>query len=270
LFQHWQISGSPLQQFNDVFSRLISPYQLNPFNLNPLRDILARHVDFSTLRSTDRPQLFVSATNVRTGHPRVFRNADLSLEAVLASACLPVLFHAVEIDGEHYWDGGYSSNPALLPLVGESAPNDLMLVQINPVQRPGLPTLAHEIIDRISEISFNASLNQELQTLALIKAALREGHANGDAYAATLFRRIEALHIHRIEAQKEMAGFGAASKLNPEWGFLERLRDIGYRAADEWLAKHFDDLGRHSTIDLLHDVARMTDMRSLAEQEKKS
>jgi NTE family protein len=254
----------------DVFSRLVSPYQLNPFNLNPLRETLERHVDFAALRASERPRLFVCATNVRTGHPRVFRNAELSRDAVLASACLPVLFHAVEIDGDHYWDGGYTSNPALLPLVAESDPSDLMLVQINPTERPGLPSQAHEIIDRINEISFNASLNQELQTLALIKEALREGQAGGEAYAGRLFHRIDALHLHRVEAQKEMAGFGASSKLNPEWGFLERLHDIGHRAADEWLADHFDDLGRRSTIDLLGDVARVADVPSLAEKERGS
>lgn len=184
-----------------------------------------------------------------------FATRSSAADVVLASACLPVLFHAVEIEGEYYWDGGYSNNPALLPLVAESDPGDLLLIQINPVERPELPRHAHAIIDRINEISFNSSLNQELQTLALIKRALDEAQASGHPYHARLFRRIETLCIHRIEAQKEIGGFGASSKLNSEWGFLEHLHDIGFRAAEEWLGRHFDDLGRRSTIDLLSDVA---------------
>jgi NTE family protein len=219
-------------------------------NINPLRDLVRRHVDFGALREMEDLKLFVAATNVRTGHHRLFRNAELDVEAVMASACLPVLFRAVEIDGEPYWDGGYTSNPALLPLIAESQPVDLILVQLNPVVRQGVPQQAHEIIDRMNEISFNSSLNQELRTLGLIKELLQQESASGNDYREPLFQRIDAVNIHRIAARKELASFGASSKMNARWAFLELLHDLGYRAAGDWLAEHFDDLGRRSTLHL--------------------
>ncbi len=247
-------SASPLYKLYDVISRFVSPYQANPFNLNPLREILERHADFDRLRGFEGVKVFISATNVRTGHHRVFRNAELTLDAVLASACLPVLFQAVEVAGEAYWDGGYTSNPALLPLISESSPNDLVLVQINPVQRPGVPRTAQGIIDRINEISFNSSLNQELRTVALLKRLLEEEANSGHSYQAELFRKVDALCVHRIEAQKELGGLGASSKLNPGRGLVRRLHDIGYRAADEWLRRNYRYLGKRSTVDVLEEV----------------
>ncbi len=262
MFEPWMAGGSPLLKFYDVVTRLISPYQLNPLNLNPLRDVVADHVDFEVVRRAAEPKVFVCATNVHTGNHRVFRNADLSLDAVMASACLPVFFHAVEIRGDGYWDGGYTANPALLPLIAESEPNDLVLVQINPVQRPGVPRSAHEIIDRINEISFNSSLNQELRTVALIKRLLKEEEASGHSYRARLFARIDRLLVHRVDAQKEMRAFGASSKLNVEWGLVNRLHDIGYRAAGAWLKRNRRHLGRRSTVDLFEqyvDVSQAGD-----------
>lgn len=255
LFEPWIPSGSTMLRMFDVMSRLISPYQLNPWNVNPLRDLVADHVDFEALRRCEEPKVFVSATNVRTGHHRVFRNQDISLDAVLASACLPVLFHAVEIGTEAYWDGGYAANPALLPLIAESAPRDLVLVQINPVDRPGIPRTAREIIDRINEISFNSSLNQELRTVALIKRLLREDEDSGHNSDARLFAKIGALNIHRVEAQKELGKFGASTKLSSGLSFIRRLRDIGYQAADSWLAHNRNHLGHRSTIELSDDYA---------------
>lgn len=255
LFEPWMPGGSPMVKFFDIMSRLVSPYQLNPWNINPLRNLLEKHVDFGAIRSLEEPKLFINATNVSTGHNRIFRNADISLDALLASASLPVLFHAVEIENEAYWDGGYVANPALLPLIAESEPHDLILVQINPSVRPGIPRTAPDIIDRINEISFNSSLNQELRTVALIKRLLKEEEASGHSYNAALFGKIDALCIHRIEAQKEMSPFGASSKLNSDWSFMRRLHDIGYQTADTWLAKNRSSLGRQSTIQLLDDYA---------------
>jgi len=254
LFKPWMPGASATLKFFDVMSRLWSPYQLNPLNLNPLRDIVAEHVDFDIVRDLEQLKIFVCATNVRTGDPRVFRNIDLSLDAVLASACLPVLFQAVEIDGEAYWDGGYTGNPALLPLIAESEPRDLIMVQINPVDRPKVPHTAHDIIDRINEISFNTSLNQELRSVALIKRLLKEEEASGHSYRAHLFSKIDDLFVHRIEAQKQMQGFGAASKLNSELAFVTRLHDIGYQAADSWLQTNRQNLGRRSTIELFDET----------------
>ena len=259
LFQPWIPSGSPMLKFFDVMSRLVSPYQLNPWNINPLRDLLKKHVNFDAIHSLEEPKLFINATNVSTGHNRIFRNADISLDALLASACLPVLFHAVEIENEAYWDGGYTANPALLPLIAESEPHDLILVQINPLERPGIPRTAHDIIDRINEISFNSSLNQELRTVALIKRLLKEDEISGHSYNAALFGKIDALCVHRIEAQKEMRPLSAASKLSSDSDFINRLHDIGYQAADTWLTNNRSSLGRHSTIPLLDDYAGTPD-----------
>jgi NTE family protein len=256
VFKHWApIAASPVYSFYDMVSRLVSPYQLNPLNMNPLRNVVADHVNFDAIRQLDNIRVFVSTTNVRTGHHRIFRNEDLSLDAVLASTCLPVLFQTVEIDGEAYWDGGYTANPALLPLIEESEPNDLILIQINPVDRPEIPYTAHTIIDRINEISFNSSLNQELRTIALIKRLLADEAGLGHHYHSALFGKIAALCVHRIEAQKEMRSFGAASKLSSNWPFIAWLHDIGYDAADTWLAQHRGNLGRRSTIELFSEYA---------------
>ncbi len=261
LFEPWLPAGSGVLKFFDVVSRVISPYQINPWNINPLRDVVKKHVDFAAIRQCEEPKVFVSATNVRTGHHRIFRNRDVSIEAVLASACLPVIFHAVEIGGEAYWDGGYAANPALLPLIAESAPSDLVMIQINPVERPGVPRTAHDIIDRINEISFNSSLNQELRTIALIKRLLKEEEASGHSYRAQLFSKVDALRIHRVEAQKELNRFGASTKLSADRHFIQRLHDIGYRAADAWLERHREDLGQLSTVELAPDYAEQAGLK---------
>ena len=259
LFSPWTYGVPPMWKFFDVMSRLVSPYQFNPWNINPLRELLVRHVDFEIFADLEEPKVFINATNVSSGHNMVFRNPDITLDAVLASACLPVLFHAVEIDQEAYWDGGYVANPALLPLVAESEPHDLILIQINPVKRSGIPRTAHDIIDRINEISFNSSLNQELRTIALIKRLLDEEAKSGHSYNAQLFSRIDSLFIHRLEAQKEMQPFGASSKLDSGRRFISRLHDIGYQAADSWLADNRHNLGRRSTIELIDDYGNGPD-----------
>ncbi|MFC3284583.1 patatin-like phospholipase family protein [Litchfieldella rifensis] len=251
IFGRWGLSFIPWYRMLDAFSRLVSPYQTNPFNVNPLRTLLERHADFERLRQFDEIRLFVTATNVSTGDPRVFRNHELSCDAVLASASLPLLFHAIEIDGEAYWDGGYSANPSLLPLVEESPPGDLLLIQINPVESPKVPRMAHEIIDRINEVSFNSSLRQELQTVALIKRLLIEEENAGHHYQGELFRKIDSLHLHRIATNKEMDDFDAITRLSTRMTLIERLHDIGYQAADRWLNEHFVDLGKRSTMDLV-------------------
>lgn len=173
-FGNWSVKGSPLHLYLDWVSRSMSPYQFNPMDLNPLRDIVAAEVDFERVRACDKVRLFVSATNVRTGRLREFRQSDLSADVVMASACLPLVFRAVEIDGEAYWDGGYLGNPSLLPLIAESPAHDLLLVQINPSRRDALPTTPQDILDRLNEITFNSSLVKELRSLALIQQLLRQ------------------------------------------------------------------------------------------------
>jgi NTE family protein len=238
----------PLQQAADAFGHTLSPYQLNPLNLNPLRDVLVQTIDFERARRCHKTQLFIAATQVRTGALRVFGQQDLTPDMVLASACLPLLFQAVEIDGEAYWDGGYAGNPTLLPLVNETHAEDLLLVQINPTQRESVPTSARDILDRINEVTFNASLIKELRTLALLKELI------GDRPPApgrpALLRRVQQLRVHLIEGGESLAAQGAGSKTNTQWAFLASLHAMGREAADRWLHAHREDLGQRSTLNL--------------------
>jgi len=206
---------------------------------NPLRTILAKAIDFDKL-SLCPIKLFITATNVRTGRGRVFRNADITPEVLLASACLPTMFQAVEIDGEPYWDGGYSGNPTMTPLVRECSSQDTILVQINPVERPGTPRSARDIHDRVNEVSFNAVLLKELRMIALLR---KMAHPTDEG------ARWAAMRIHRV-ASDVMLDLGYSSKLNAEWAFLLMLRDRGRAAADEFLASHRKDLGQRSSFDL--------------------
>jgi NTE family protein len=241
---------APLQQFGQALGSQLSPYQLNPLNLNPLRDILTDTVDFEAVRACDRTQLFIAATQVSTGELRIFRQIELTVDMVLASACLPLLFQAVEIDGEAYWDGGYAGNPALLPLIAETDADDLLLVQINPTRRDTLPTSAEDILDRANEVTFNASLLKELRTIGLIKEVLADAGRPDSAYRRPLFRRIDDLRLHRLGAESELAPLGASSKSQTNRAFLEQLHTIGRQAADDWLAEHADDVGKRSTFTL--------------------
>ncbi|MFZ2651617.1 MAG: patatin-like phospholipase family protein [Burkholderiaceae bacterium] len=247
-FGNWSLEGSPLHLYLDWVGRTMSPHQFNPLDLNPLRDIVAAEVDFGRVRACDKVRLFVSATNVRTGRLKEFRQVELSADAVMASACLPLLFRAVEIKGEAYWDGGYVGNPSLLPLIAESPAHDLVLVQINPSRREALPTTAADILDRLNEITFNSSLVKELRSLALLQQLLRQEGEPPTGGRAPLFAQVAALRMHRIEAQAELAELGAGSKINTGWPFLTRLHRIGHRAAQVWLEANFTHLGRRSTL----------------------
>ncbi len=249
-FGNWSLEGSPLQLYLDWVGRSMSPQQFNPLDLNPLRDILAAEVDFDRVRSCNKLRLFVAATNVRTGRLREFGQAELSADAVMASACLPLMFRAVEIDGEAYWDGGYLGNPSLLPLIAESPAHDLVLVQINPSRRESVPTTAPGILDRLNEITFNSSLVKELRSLALLQQLLQKTGEPASGGRPDLFAQVAALRMHRIQAEAELAELGAASKLDTGWPFLSRLHRIGYRAAQDWLDTNFSHLGRRSTMAL--------------------
>jgi NTE family protein len=242
LLGRWTLDFSPAFVAMDLASRLFSPYDLNPTAFNPLRDILAASLDFGRLADSS-VKVFVTATNVHTGRPRVFRNADMSPDALLASACLPTMYQAIEIDGEPYWDGGYSGNPTISPLVRECSAHDTILVQINPVERPGTPRSARDILSRMNEISFNAPLLKELRMIALLRQVADPGRSEGALWAA--------MRMHRITSDV-MLGLGYSSKLNAEWEFLCMLRDEGRRAVDGFLAAHGTDLGRRATFDLDH------------------
>jgi len=208
--------------------------------MNPLRGILADLIDFERLTASPI-KLFVTATNVRTGRGRVFRNAELTPEVLLASACLPTMFHAVEIDGDPYWDGGYAGNPTMTPLIRECQSSDTLLIQINPVERVGVPRSATEINNRLNELSFNSPLLKELRMIALLHQVADPGHGEGAAWAR--------MRIHRI-ATDAMLALGASSKMISEWPFLCQLRDEGRRSAQGFLDAHQGDIGKRSTLDL--------------------
>lgn len=249
-FGNWSLTASPLNFYLDWACRSLAPHQFNPFNLNPLRDIIATQVNFERIRRYARMQLFISATNIRTGQIKEFRQDALSVDAVMASACLPLLFRPVEIDGEAYWDGGYVGNPSLLPLISESPAHDLLLVQINPSRREALPVMVADILDRVEEITFNSSLVKELRSVALLQQLLQiEGVPSG-IRSPNLFTQVAALRMHRIEAENDLSDLGGSSKRNTGWPFLTRLYHIGYRAADTWLERNFTHLGRRSTLPL--------------------
>ena len=231
-------------------AQALSPYGFNPLNLNPLRRILSDTVDFDRVRGCHKTRLFIAATRVSTGELRVFRQDELTAEVVLASACLPMLFQAVEIDGEPYWDGGYAGNPSLMPLIEESPADDLLLVQINPRRRDDVPRQVPDILDRINEITFNASLLKELRSLQRLKVLMAEGAPRDGQQARTLYSRVEALRVHRIDADHALRDLGASSKLRTDPAFLERLFTLGRAAATDWLDRHRDDLGRRATLDL--------------------
>jgi NTE family protein len=240
LLGRWTLDTSPFYLAFDMASRVFSPYDLNFVGANPLRQILADSVDFARL--ADAPfRLFVTATNVHTGRGRVFRNAELTPDVLLASACLPTLFHAIEIEGEPYWDGGYSGNPTITPLVRECKSQDTLLVAVNPVERTGTPRSAREILDRMNEVSFNAALLKELRMIALLRQVADPGSSEGRKWAE--------MRIHLI-ASTVLPHLGASSKFNAEWDFLCMLRDEGRRAAEAFLSAGSKNIGRRSSIDL--------------------
>ncbi|CEK10573.1 patatin-like phospholipase family protein [Legionella hackeliae] len=237
---NWTLDNSPLFMGFDLASRIFSPYDLNPAAFNPLKEILNQSINFDELAKTPI-KLFITATNVRTGRGRVFRNHEITSEVLLASACLPTLFQAIEIDGEAYWDGGYTGNPTITPLVKECLSSDTILVQINPVERAGTPRTAREILNRLNEVSFNSSLMKELRMIAILKQVGGVVKGEGERWAK--------MRIHRITSNK-MVELGYSSKLNAEWSFFSMLRDEGRAMAESFLIKHGSDLNRRSSFDL--------------------
>jgi len=231
----------PSTQWLGSFLRAFSPYEFNPLNLNPLRDVLRRHIDEEALRDCRIP-LFVTATSVHSGQARVFSGRELSIDALLASACLPFIFQAVEIDGEPYWDGGYTGNPALYPLIYRSTVADVMLVKINPLRRAGTPRTSVEILDRLSEITFNASLVGEMRAIAFVSRLLREDRLDPGRY--------KDLRLHMIADEEGLAPYGAGSKLDTDRALIDALFGLGRDAAHAWLRHHRAAVGVRSTLDI--------------------
>jgi len=233
---------SPFYQFFDALSRVASPYQLNPLNRNPLRDLLSDLIDFDRLRQTHGVNLFICATNVLTGKIRVFNLPEVSVDVLCASACLPFLFQAVTIDGQPYWDGGYMGNPPLFPLIYHTPCPDILIIQVNPISIPKVPTTAQAIADRINEISFNSSLMREMRAIHFVSKLIDSGYDHGG--------RLRRLYIHTIGAEEVTGELGVSSKLNADWEFLCYLRKIGYERAEEWIEKHYDRIGKTSSCDI--------------------
>jgi NTE family protein len=234
------LEGNPLYLWSQQFLHAFSPYQFNPLDINPLRAVVRRHVRQDALRKGPLA-LFVTATAVRTGQPRIFHRDDLSIDALLASACLPQLFRAVVVDGEPYWDGGYSGNPAIWPLIYETRALDVMLVKINPLVRPETPDTSGEIADRVNEITFNASLVSEMRAIAFVQRLVHEGRLSEGEY--------KDLRLHMIADELHLGKLHPSSKLNTERRFLEALFDLGCAAAHGWLTRHRADIGVRSTLD---------------------
>lgn len=240
LLQGWNRDWSPGYMLVNSLARMASPYQFNPGGYNPLIPILDEVVDFERLRAAEHLRLFIAATHVPTGSARLFRNPELDARVIAASACLPTLFQAVEIDDEPYWDGCYTANPALWPLFLECSSRDLLLVQVTPPERPTVPTRSADITDRANEIAFNANLARELELLRM----LRDG-GSATVSPALPWRRHR---LHAIDSGFVTEDMGRNSRINPEWGFLCHLRDEGRRRADLWLQSHGSDLGRRSSL----------------------
>lgn len=232
-------------QLFDTVTRAFSPYQLNPFNINPLRRILNDCIDFESLSRCKKTKLFIAATNVRTGKVHVFETKDMATDVVCASACLPFIFKAVEISGEFYWDGGYMGNPVLFPFFYEAETADIIIVHVNPLERDDVPTTAAEIMNRVNEISFNSSLLRELRAISFVQKLLDDGWIK-DEYRD----RLRNIRIHSVRSDQALEDYDVSSKFRTDWSFLNELKEKGRAIADTWLNDNFDNIGKTSSVDL--------------------
>ena len=237
----WNLDTSPAYVMFDLVTRLASPYDLNPLNVNPLRELVVQLVDFDRVRKS-KVKVFISATNVETGRAHVWDKKELTADHVIASACLPWLFQAVEINGVPYWDGGFTGNPALWPLFEECQTDDVVLVQINPIKRAGAPTTARDIINRVNEITFNASLLHDLRAVDFVTRLIEAGRLEGTGYRRML--------VHAISDEKTLSALGASSKFNVEPDFIDMLFGHGREAAENWLRTSFRHVGTKSTVNI--------------------
>ncbi|MBV8061708.1 MAG: patatin-like phospholipase family protein [Alphaproteobacteria bacterium] len=242
---NWNIDNSPFTAMTDVMQRMFSPYQTNPFNLNPLRDLVTDMIDVDAIKANTTTKFFVSATNVETGHARIFEKKELTVDVLMASACLPFAFQAVTIQGAPYWDGGYVGNPALFPLIYNCESPDIMVVQINPLVRRGVPESAADILNRLNEITFNASLVAEMRAISFVQRLIDEDHLKNPET-----HRLKRMNMHVVEADDEIRTLGAASKYNIQMDFLLHLRSVGRVAADAWLKSNWSKIGVESSVNI--------------------
>jgi len=234
------LEHSPGFWFLEPMTYFASPYQMNPLNFNPFKDLLAEAVNFDRVRQQTEVKLFLCATNVQTAKVKIFVGKELRVEHVLASTCLPLLMQAVEVDQKYYWDGSYAGNPAIYPLVYECEARDILMVHITPAERPGVPTTSPAIMNRMQEISFNTSLIREMRMIASYNKMIEQGRMEGG----------KRMLVHVIEAEEFIRAFSWSSRLNADWDFLLHLHSMGRARADQWLEANFDQLGIESTVDL--------------------
>ncbi|MDX2274091.1 MAG: patatin-like phospholipase family protein [Hyphomonadaceae bacterium] len=234
--------GSYMAQWADVATRVASPYDLNPLNLNPLKEVVEELVDFERVRAPNAIPLFIGATNVETGRIRIFSNKELTADHLMASACLPQLFQAVEIDGAPYWDGGFVGNPALFPLFDIQATCDILIVQVNPIVREGAPRNAADISARMNEITFNASLLSELRAIEFVARLIDQSRLPEGRYRKML--------IHNVSEDQALSPLAIGADLNTDLYYFEGLFKVGRAACERWLGAHFQALGERSTVDL--------------------
>lgn len=226
----------------DTLSRVLSPYQMNPTNYHPLRDILSEQINFETLSQSDKVKLFICASNVVTNRLHVFEHSEISVDAVLASACIPSVFQAVEINSEYFWDGGYMGNPPIFPIIYNCTSSDVILIMVNPIQIKQVPQTAQAILDRINTLSFNSSLMREMRAIDFVNRLVARGFDEGG--------RLKKVLLHCIDAEDEMSNLGVSSKLNVGREFLKRLFELGRKRADDFLSEHFDKIGKESSTSI--------------------
>jgi NTE family protein len=238
----WNLDMSPGYHFFDLMSRVFSPYELNPLDLNPMRAILDDMLDHDALQSCSMIRLFIATTHVASGQARVFGCDEITTDVLLASACIPFIFQAVEIDGEHYWDGGYMGNPVIWPLIYQTGTEDVVLVQINPIHNDVHPRTAAEIVNRMNEITFNSSLIAEMRAIDFVSRLRQSGVVSGDQY--------KDMRMHLIYSPEALKSLNASSKMNADWDFFQYLRKIGHEAADTWLTDNWSKVGKESTLNI--------------------
>jgi NTE family protein len=238
----WDMNSVPTYHWYDLMSRMFSPYTLNPLNFNPMRDILRDMINPKAMEKYEEMKLFVTATHVQSNQPHVFHCHEISVDALLASSCIPLLFQAVEVNGEYYWDGGYMGNPAIWPLIYHCECKDVALVQINPIHSETLPNTADEIVDRLNEITFNSSLIAEMRAIDFVARLIKTGRLEKSEY--------KDMRMHLIYASEEMHKLNASSKMNADWDFFLHLKEVGRVTADKWLKREWKNLGVRSSVNI--------------------
>jgi len=237
------LEHSPGYIMMDFMSRMFSPYQLNPTNKNPLRKVIESVIDFEAIHKADRVKLFICASNVMTGRIKVFDKQHVTVDAVLASACLPFMFQAVEINGEFFWDGGYMGNPPLYPLFYHTDTRDILIVQLNPINIPELPKTAPQILDRINTLSFNSSLMREMRAIDFVTKLIDSGFDDGG--------KLNRIFIHTVDGEALLGHLGVSSKVNADWDFLTHLFENGRKNCEQFLSAHWGKIGHQSSTDIV-------------------